>query len=347
MFLRPCTWLAFLLTLTVAPAAHAEERVVVFSLLGEPPRDGFVQALTIQLAGEAAVEQGPALAEVSLARRLERAVELLGGRGATLGAWIEVVPSTGGTEANRLFELILYAVGGERDTALVHIARIQIAPGDDVERALALKAAEFLDGVLAARVLSQVVVPPLPVQVADPPTRAPVRASGVSRAFLDVGGAAYGGGPAQGAITIDAGARIGVDGVGLELGLGLRIPNGLEASAGPARMTIHEWAVGAVVRAVVPVGPVEVGLGAGVSMRRLDAMGIAADGVVGSAVRWIPATSIEAELRLRLARTVALRLSLGAEVALTDQQFTVDAMPVIRLPRVRGVGQASFVIAID
>lgn len=319
----------------------------MFSLPGEPPHVGFVQALTIQLAGEAAVEQGPPLAEISLARRLERAVELLGDRGATLGTWIEVVPGPTGTEASRVFEIVLYAVGGERDTALVHIARVQVAPGDDVDRALALKAAEFLDGVLAARVLSEVVAPPVQAQSAAPPTRSRPQASGVSRAFLDVGGAAYGGGPAQGAMTIDAGARVGLDGLAIELGLGLQLPSGLEASAGAARMTIHERAMGAIVRGVIPAGRVGVGLGAGGRMRRLDVLGIAADGVVGSAVRWIPAARIEAELRVRIARTLALRLSLGAEAALTDQQFTVDAMPVIRLPRVRGVGQVSFVITID
>lgn len=316
--------------------AHADsQRVIVFGTATGSPRTAFVEALTIQLAGDAHVETGPTLSATTLAAQIDAAVEVMGARDATVGIWTEVVEPNA-----RVFDLVLYAVGRKRDLALVKVARVAVVEGDDVDRALALKAGEFLDSLIDVPEIERLVVP-----APDPaPTTSP---RSIVRAFAAIGGGIFAGaGPTQGALGIEGGIRIGRSTNAVEIALAFRLPSAIDRTIDAGTLSIDERASAIGVRALRTFGTTTaVGVDAELGARHVDALGIAMDGVVGRSSRWVPTAGGGGEVRSSLGR-VALRAALGIEVALIDQEFTIDQRVVVGLGRVRGTGQLSLVISL-
>lgn len=322
--------------------AVAEPRVVVLGSDAEAPRTSFVQTLTIQLSGEARVETGPQLAAGSLPDRLAEAAGILAERDATLGVWIDVA------EADpRTFDLVLYAVGRRRDVALVKVARVEVAEGDDVDRALALKVGEFLDEMLTVEDpgsrLERVVV--------EVPVRAPApaeRSTGALGGFVEMGvGGALGGAARQSALLVEAGLRVARGSRIIEVAAALRAPNAVDVAGPDGRVIVEERAAAIEARAFVRDGRLAAGLHGAVGARVLDAVGIAGDGATGRERRIVPVAGGGVEGRCWLGRRLALRVSAGVELALIDQRFAIDGREVVAIGEVRATAQLSLVIPLD
>lgn len=324
--------------------AVAEPRVVVLGSDAEAPRTSFVQTLTIQLSGEALVETGPQLAAGSLPERLEEAAGILAERDATLGVWIEVA------EANpRTFDLVLYAVGRRRDVALVKVAHVEVAEGDDVDRALALKVGEFLDDMLTVEDPGsrfERVVVEVPVRApAPPPTE---RSAGPLGGFVELGmGGVLGGAARQSALLVEAGVQVRRGSRVLEVAAALRAPSAIDVAGPEGRVIIEERAAAIEVRAVARDGRLGAALSGAIGARVLDAVGIAEDGATGQARRIVPVTGGGVEGRFWLGRRLSLRVCVGMELALIDQRFAIDGQEVVAVGEVRATGQVSIVIPLD
>src|SRR5258708_187534 len=122
-------------------------RVLVIGQDHVTARATFVEALRIQVTGLAAVDARPALGSASLGDRLDEAAAMASKERAILAIWIEQAASKdrGGTD------FVVYAVGKDRDRALIEVARLRADEGPDADRALALKVGELLDKGLADR----------------------------------------------------------------------------------------------------------------------------------------------------------------------------------------------------
>lgn len=328
--------------LTVRGAAADD--VVVFGT-DAPPREAFVQALAVQLSGDAKVAVGPILGSTALAGRIGEAVTVLRARSSRVGVWLDPVPG------ELTFDLVIYAVGYEDDIALVKVTRIAVTEHDDVERALALKVGELLEQLLMARELPTVArsletARSGPVASAAAVAVAPSPPSSRGWAtIVDLAGTLAGRSRGvQLAPSLGAGVRWDLPMLSIETLVSLRVPGTRVDDR--ERVVVGERAYVVAARAFAELGPLEIGGFALGMVRDVEAIGSTVDGRRGSEQVLLPALGIGVEARHALTSRADLRAAVGVEIAGFDQEFTLDGMPVVGLGRTRVLGELSLVIPV-
>lgn len=312
-----------------ATPAGAAPRVLVLGA-GAAPRETFVDALRIQLRDAAAVELGPDVGEGPLATRVANASAAAERAEAVLVLWVE----DGGPGM-----AILYVVGRAGDRALIEIAHVSGGDEGELDRALALKAREVLDAVLAAGTRPAPAPPPARLVVG--PTPAGRAAARRSRALLLEQGLVANTEGRWG-IAAAAGGRVGgveaVGGLSLLTAEAVRVPSG--------SVTVDEWLVLVGARYLVAAGPLRIGAELGGRLRVLDAAGATGDGRRGDTRVFVGAACGALETRLRLGSRLELRAHAGAELAFRRERFTVDGIVLYDAGRLRGAAGLSLVIAL-
>lgn len=337
----------------IASTAWAQPRVIVLATSEAPVRPAFVEALTIELVDRAAVEAGPTLEGTSLPAHMDAAFNIISQRSATLGVWIDAANAAGTS-----YDLVLYAIGRRRDVALVKVARVEVASGADVDRALALKVGDFLDELLVEPAAASIVAVSQrsPERVPEATSHPPVAAAAASGdivarphwLFIDLGAhvAVASGGPRPG-LAIEAGLRATRDRWLIEYALGARAFTAADAEAPTGSAIITDRSFTASARVLVGNARRGVGVRAGFAARALDVTGIANDGTRGELRRIVPVGEIGVDARIPLGSSLALRGNIGAEIALIDEVFTLDAVVVHRGGRARGTATISVLIPLE
>lgn len=318
--------LVFATVVLLEATAAADVRVLVFTPEGEPSRPMFTEALRIQLADIATVVDGGALPSGSLADRVDHAAAAVAATGGTFALWLE----EGGAG-----DFVLHVVGRRAGRAVVEIVRMPPAvEGPETDRALAIKARDVIEGILAPAADED------PVRALRPGRPA---ARGRLAYGLEVGIVATGGATdAQGGFGIGAAVRFGSH-VDLELYAAARFMSevGTAAAAGDVDLAEQDLAAGLRV-----LGPGRVRLGGTIEAgaRWLHAEGTTDGGAMGTASELVPVLSAGPEARLRLRPGVELRAGLAAELAARRQRFALNDVPVLDVGRWRAVGTLALVV---
>jgi len=339
-----------LITAALMLPAAPLPRVIVLGQDHLTARATFVEALRIQVTGLAAVDERPALASGSLGDRLDEAAAMVGKERAILAIWIDQAASKdrSGTD------FVVYAVGKDRDRALIEIARLRADEGPDIDRALALKVGEFLDKVLAdrpvevdvARTFSEKTIAPSadratpPRHVGGPPLLHFVADVG---AVVAIGTASTG---VQSGLAISAGARLEHGSWYAEILAGLRLMTDADVSNASGRLLMHEKMVSGGARLLGLHDRFAFGGFFEAGARMLEADGTSPVGGRGTASRTIPALAFGGESRVALSGTAGVRAAMGLEVDVQRQTFSIDGLPVSDLGRVRPTGSISVVFSI-
>jgi hypothetical protein len=313
-----------------------------------PAPEGFVDALRIQAAGVAEVEHSGKV-EGSLAQKVEGVAAPLAEREASVGVWVERL-STG--------EALVYIVTRRKSRVLVEVVRLPGGESPETDRALAIKVRDVLDALLSGAgepSLEQQMVTPTPA--AKPgstptPTPTPVPAPPPRSWFwlVQAGfvGVSAGNGSTDGQLggAIGTGARYRGDGWMLEGLLAGWLLNGTDSAGAGARVQTRELELNLGIRGLLAGDLLAAGVHVELLTRLVTADGTAPDGRTGDAFRVVPALRAGPELRLEFAPNVALRLAIGADLALRRQRFSVTGNEIVDLGGVRGSAEAGVVIAL-
>jgi hypothetical protein len=291
-------------------------RVLIASPEGSSAPPGLVEALRIQLAGAAEVEDGGPLTGATLPERVRAAAAVAREREAALVVWIDASSDAAGAT-----EHVLHVVSADGERALVEIARF--SPYEtDVERMLALSVGTLLDRVLSAPSLEAALGGEEPGRLA---LRIEAGAIGVAGRPGITGGLEIGAGPAIRRDRFE----------GELLGVGRFLAEVAERE--PAgEVEVAEWSVSLALRALYRVGRLAAGLGAHAGVRFIDAEGGAPDGRRGQADQALAVLGAALEGRVELADGIDLRLAGGVDVSPARRRFALDGEPVLTLGRVRG-----------
>lgn len=321
--------LAIVLSLAIfETTAGADVTVIVLQQMGQEPRPTFVQALRIQLADMAAVIEGGGVPEGALAVQVEQAAAAVARAGATFALWLE---EAGGGD------FVVHVVGRRAGRAIVEIVRMPAAAdGPETERALAIKARDVIEEILAPA------APDDPVRALRP-ARAPVRPAAALLYSVEVGIVGAGGASdLQGGLIVAAALRTGGPVAG-ELYAVARFVAGIADSDERGQITVGEQS-GAVGIRVLGAGRLRVGGAAELGARWLHAQGTTSQGTMGATSAVVPTVSAGPELRLHLRSGVELRTAVAAEVALWRQRFALNDEPVLDLGRFRALGTVSLLV---
>lgn len=314
-------------------AAQPDVRLTV-AVLGtdDQSRSGFVDALQIQLGGEAEVVTASHLTAMTA--------------GTALAIWFD--DQIDGSS-------VLYAIEPGGDRAPIEIWRGELARGTNSDRVLALKVSALFDEVMARRL------------VADAPASAPApaidreiggRATITARApptdrrvlgIADVGAAA------------SLGASDPATQAGVVLGLGIELDarswrvqlsaaalwhrdSRFANEAGTAELS----ELGLFLRASAArrFGRFAIGPRLGAGVRRVDVTAEASDGVAGARTRLIPAVELDLAASVRIVGSLEIRASAGSALSLVDESMTLRGQPIVELGRLRFPVELSLVFTI-
>jgi hypothetical protein len=321
------------IALAASGTAHAQPDVLVLDAGGGVPLDRFVAAVRIHVQHEARVEIGAPLGAGNLGDRLADARTRMRAQGAALAVWIEQSGAPPGP-----IDYVVYAVGAERDRALVEVVRVPANGDPDAIRVMAVKVASLLDGIAAARME-------------------------VTRTF----GAAQAGAPAPrrrlvlaeiGALATAPAGNVDAQ-VGMVAAAGLGGRTGawqaeavgafrwltrLDEQTSMSQVDVSEIDAAIGARLLRRAGRTMLGAEIEVSARVVSADGRAGE-ASGSATEVIPAVRAGADGRLSLGMLGSLRLLVAVEASAVRQTFLVLDEEVADLGRFRMVGQLSWVIS--
>jgi hypothetical protein len=312
-------------------------RVLVLTAHESPEPSRFVQLLDIQLTGIAQVERGTRLVARSAAAKISSAARAADERNANLAVWIERAEAA---ESGQMAIYSLHVVGRREGRLLVQVLRVPARDGPDLDRLLALKVGEVLDGLL--RTAAEPTLRVATEWVGTPP--APQRAG--IRPWLEFGlrGSSI-------LSTGDALLGLGVAGgvqwpaTGLETYAAVRGETGLDETSPAGQVEADELAAALGGRMLAQIGPVAVGGGMQFALRRLRIQGTTVRGKTGQATGWIPSVAVGGEARLGLSRWLAIRAALSVDYATIRASFTVNDELVLDLGRVRPVAELSLVFS--
>ncbi len=326
---------AWLALLPMSPNV-GKARIIVLSSSSAPDQAGFVDILRIQLIGTGSVEVGPAMIAGTVAERVAHAGEIVDRSEATLAVWIERGPAIAGSGTDH----ILYVVGPRHDRALVEVFRLPVAAGPAIDRALALKVHEVLDGVLASRAERA------PAWLgARVESRAPRKLSLLAE--IGVGLAAGLGSPAnQGGPRLAAGLHTRLEGLALAGFAAIQFVDGFAISSRVGEVVTSELPIALGLRLTSTPGRLSWGGQLELGLRIVDATGTTPFGAKGSVRNLIPTTMLGATVALPLRSGVELRALAGVEIALLHLHLAVNEVAVLDLGRFRPVGQLNLVITI-
>jgi hypothetical protein len=317
---------------TAVPAGANEAsrgRVLLLDEAGQPPQDGLLLALRIQLGDGAVVETRVVPEGLARSGRTQAAAELRASEGAHAVVWTERSQGAPPGEAAGLTFLVLRAGSGNGPDAL-DAHRVAGSPGPDLDRTIALKVSEILEQ-------SQATSTPTEGSLADPAGVGPrpgdalagVVAAPAWRLGLlaqlgalaaPVGGTGFGRwGPVLG-----AGASLRRDRLRFAALAELTwLPTASRADAS-ARLEVQELAPALRLSAQTALGPVWLGAYAAVACSVLQAEATNAAGVVDDetelSASWLAGLGLE----LPLVPALGLGLELGAQGRLRRQRFTVE-----------------------
>ncbi|MBK7583443.1 MAG: hypothetical protein IPI67_25035 [Myxococcales bacterium] len=339
----PARLMMVLLICAGSASAQPRTKILILGSDAGPPPEGFVEALSIQLAGSMTMERSGEV-RGSLQERLRGVGKPLTAHRASVGVWVERTAAPGASP-----EFLVYVVTPRQDRVLVQVVRLPGPESPETERALALKVREVLDSVVQAG-RDPDVSAPLRAERAHPPTSAP-RPTMTHWAPLFVGdltGASAGNAlydPQLGA-ALGAGARVQRASVAGEAVLTAGWASGAHSERSGGTADTSEFELGIGLRALYVSETVAAGLDTGVWARAVRAEGTAADGRSGRSTKLVPALRAGPEVRVNVTDSVAVRTAVGLDVALVRQSFSVAGEVVSDLGRVRGVGSVGLVVAL-
>lgn len=323
-------------------------RVLVLSSQSAPADEQLIETLQIQLTGVAEVVAGPALEGATLPERVDFAVAQVAEHEATLAVWLER-----GDPHDGEVDVVLYVVGHKQGRLLVEVFHIPDTDGPALDRAIALKVGEVLDGVLAPPPPEEPeeVAAPAPVAwVADPPPARkppPSRVRSVPWIGLGVRGAAGLDQPAaQGGASLAVGFRRPTRAVDADVYLVASAHSGMERedAAGAVEVADRGVALGLAVHR--PFGRLRAGGRAELGARFIGAKGVTALGTPGEKSVVVPEVWLGGEAELSTGARSAVRLGAGLGWAPDRQRLTINDEPVLDLGRFRPIVELSVVIFI-
>lgn len=323
-------------------------RIVLFGTEAGPAPSGFAEALSIQLAGFAALERGRDL-EGTLPEKLDRVKAALSAR-SVVAVWVERVPS-GDTEQ----EYVVHVASRRHDRVLIAVVRLPGPESAEIDRALALKVREVIAQVLAASVEHAAVAPPEPPRTEPPPRprppRPPAPESPRAGVVLDVSllgaSSGNGGGDEQLGARLGAGARLRGAGWTVEALVSGGAASGSRTEQRGREVETRELLALASARVLLSSRWAAAGAYASAGTRIVSASGRATDGRTGDATKLVPMVILGPEVRAALGDSVALRAAMGIELALRRQRFSVEGDVLGDVGSLRGVGEVGVVVAID
>jgi hypothetical protein len=332
------------LALPITALASGQHKVLVLAADSEEPPQGFVQELTIQLAGSMSVERGGEV-RGALRERLEAVVRPLEQHHASVGVWVERAGPAGSEP-----EFLVYVVSSRRGRVLVEIVRLPGPESPETERALALKVREVLETVVQPGREPDVAAPIRPpVAAARKGTtaeRAHARWSATFEGGVTGASAASSKDDPEVGAAFAAGARFADGTLLAEAVLGAGWSSGTHTERGRARTDTNGWEASLSWRALHASDALAVGLDLAVGARVVRADGVAPDGKSGKATKVVPSLRAGPEVRVALSRSVSLRAAGGLEYALIRQTFSVGGVVTTDLGHARGTGWVGFVAAL-
>ena len=316
---------ALITTAVTDRAAEAETPVRVL-VLDATPREGFLSALRIQVAGQAVIVPGAALPDGSVVERMAAASARIVAKGASLAIWFD---------DNGAGAYIVYAVGAGGDRGLIEIGRA--TPGDqsNTDRVLALKVSALLDDLLAEPKVTRVLTSPLAAEVQQPASPGKPRTH-----FSVVASLAAAGNFQLSEPTSKTGA---IAGIGLAARRGhwagsVLIRGHWLATERVAIETgdalLSEKATSLSVAATRQLGPVRTGPAIEFGVRLLEAEGSTDDGGSGAESSSVPYLGLGWAVELQLGAYVATWVSIVGQLNLVAETLTLRGAPAARIDRV-------------
>lgn len=307
---------------------QAYDQVVLLQDPSSAGETGLAAALRIQLRGVAELKQRTGPASGSLPARVHDASALAEREDALLVVWVD--EEVDGQTAVGAREAVLYLVGRHRSRALLDVIRVPAGDGPALERSMALKVREVVDGLLRAR---QQVEP-------NPLLEEPMHSAGPW--VFDMGlHAAVGVAPmsdtraGQWAIQAALHTALQRSSHRFELEVaGLFAPDAALASS-EQHASVRELAPvlsGAYLR---DGDGAWLGLRTGLAFGSVRVQGLTLDGRRGSAHELAPAWHILGELRLPLGTSAWIDLRVGLEARLVRRRFTIDGDEAVDLGLLR------------
>jgi hypothetical protein len=315
-------------------AVAAPERVAVLLLERSVSEGRLRDALRIQLPREVELETAPLAPTASVADRIRQGRDQLAHRRGLLALWIEQDTVVGSER-----EITVYFVGRRGDRALVEVVRVRAGAGEQLERAVALKALEVLEALRQRP--DEGVIAPFAGSTVAPVRETRTQPPGYRLSFVaELGGAGAtpaGSAPGQLAGQVGAGASLRAPGWRIEALGNARVPAPFEVSEAAGELRATELDLWLSVRALWESERFALGGFGSVGGRMVSVEGSTAAGSRGSSDRIVPVLALGPEVRLVFVPWLALRGAAGPEIALRRQSFTLNREPVVDLGRGRGV----------
>lgn len=282
----------------------------------ETPRPELLLALRIQLTGVANARTHSLTLPSSTPSRIDAVSAVARAENALLAVWVEG-PVRG---ADGSGEAVLYAVGQNRERALLEVIRVSGGAGPDLDRTLALKVREIVDQLREAR--SAGATQQLELVLSAPPPEPTWQAGAALGA---VASPLQGSEAGQWGAYAAAGPLLGSATWRLAGGAELMFMPRVDIHRGDARVGIQELAPGLWLRAQSKQGPLWLGLRTGFALSFIAVDGRAnADAPTDEASVRVASCRIGADAELPLAAGVGLLLGVDLQMRWQRRHFAVD-----------------------
>jgi hypothetical protein len=312
-----------------AASAHASERVLLLQAPGQAG-SGLEGALGVQLVGVAELEVRPLPEAASVPLRIDAARELGQRQDALLVVWSEepVALPDGSKEA------VLYAVGQHEGRALLEVVRVPGGQGPDMDRTLALKVRELVDGLHRARAQSPSAAM-LQADAATQPMTATRPRLGASAALSALGDPGLSARPARLAADVALGPSLLLRDLRLSALATLRWypQRTVQQDGGTARF--DELAPGLTLHSQLRAGPLWLGARSGLALAFTSASGETAARAGGK--KYVERTALwqlGLDVELPLTAELGLRAGLELTTRFVHRRLSVNDVTVVDLGRV-------------
>ena len=335
--------------LCVHSRAFALPRLLVLQAEEQPPRPSLLEALRFQLRETVEVQASERpLAPGTAALRIGHATDVVTTAHARFAIWLEGTQDSSGAPG-----FLLYVVGDRSGRAVVEVVRLAAASdGPDVDRTLALKVSEIVEGALGSDPpslgSSLRIRAPLPARA--PRAAAPRRLPAARRSFAElmVGGVFRGPGGnsnEQEGLQLGLGYAVETSALQFVLGASAQLLTPLTTRRESAEVRIAEQAASADF-GLWTRGATQLGARLQGTIRWLHPTSYLGGRQSGSAELLTPALRLAPELRTALGGQASLGLSAGAEWLPVRQRFSLSGVPVADLGQWRVGAAISLIVSI-
>jgi len=344
--------LIFVGACTLGSQAHAEPAgarpsVVVLGTPGEPIRAARVDLVAIELGRRAKVTAGWQLHAPSLPERIDEASREIVERKLEWVTWVELGARSPSGEST----VVIVVVGRRGAQAAVEVRRLTTVDRDDLDRAIAIKAAEMLDAILSRPADAQA---PEPSHTSSEHRGAEevhaAAAEPTLAATLEAGArVATPSGTSQAQVlgTLGVGARAEWHGFAVEVVANGRSGSGFDSETARGTVTTREIALGGEARALWIREPLRLGGFAEAGARLIEGIGTLRDESEHSTWRSVPTLAAGADARLDATDYLAIRIAIGVEGMLRPQRFAIDDVPQLDVGDVRGFAHLSACFSLE